>query len=646
MTDGSRIGARGGKALFPRPVLLAGVVAILTTLLLADLMPRYTPGLLRFEHALADVRTAALSDQLPSQHPHLAIVGITDQTLSEYKTRLPIDRALLARLIDAIDAAGAKVIGIDMLFFRTAPADNEDMLIAAIKRAKAKVVLAAADERLGLSQPQIDRQLGFFAQTGRPAGYVNLAVERDWVVRFKAQPAPATAYPKSFAELLVEAAGYPAGAGLRRIAWLREPGDGSDTFLTIPAEALLGATDDPLTKAAHNGLKGKIVILGGLFPDMDQHLTPMTSRTHERMPGPVVHSHIVAEAIDGRGIRQLEVDSLVLRVGLAALAGFGFLIGWRYRLKRQGILLGSLATIVILAIDTIVFWQFRIILPIVLALLAWSLASSSASTRAGGSVRAAPAHRCGLRDEIQVGSSVSPRADCGLVATMAGLSPARADLHVIESTVADIKVGSQLADRDFITIPAGRQVRVGASLRQDTDRQGTVHRHGCRAGQGPAAQRGCASLAQGSPQDRRCDGSHARSHAQHRSRGAQAAHRLLLVGRAGDDRRQRLRRAGRAGCSSSAHRTPCGARRRHRCGQLRARRGAMGGRQRQRGLARQSGAAPRRHLPHPRGDRPRRQIVLRVLQKLPADDDVLTELHRLGCKQQFEAWVREKVAKK
>ena len=47
------------------------------------------------------------------------------------------------------------------------------------------------------------------------------------------------------------------------------------------------------------------------------------------------------------------------------------LLGWRYRLKRQGIQLGSLATVVILAIDTFVFWQFRIILPIVLALLAW-----------------------------------------------------------------------------------------------------------------------------------------------------------------------------------------------------------------------------------------------------------------------------------
>ena len=363
------IGAREG--LFPRPLILAGIVAILASVLLADIMPRYAPGLLRFEHSLADTRTSALSDQLPSQHPHVAIVGITDQTLSEYKTRLPIDRALLARLVDAIDTAGAKVIGIDILFFRTAPADNEEMLIDAIRRARAKVVMAGGDERLGLSQQEMARQSAFLAQTGRPAGYVNLATERDWVVRFKAQPAAGTAYPKSFAQLLAEAAGYPVGTTLRRIAWLREPRDGSDTFLTIPAETLLGPADEPLAKAARNGLKDKVVILGGLFPDMDQHLTPMTSRTNERMPGAVVHGHIVAETIDGRGVRQIEVDSLVLRLGLAILAAFGFLIGWRYRLKRQGILLGSLATVVIIVIDTIVFLQFRIVLPSVLALLAW-----------------------------------------------------------------------------------------------------------------------------------------------------------------------------------------------------------------------------------------------------------------------------------
>jgi adenylate cyclase len=358
-------------------MLLAGVFAVLTTLLLADLMPRYAPGLLRFEHAMADFRTSFLSDRLASQHPHVAIVGISDQTLSDFKTRLPIDRHLLARLVDAIDAAGAKVIGIDILFYRTAPVDNEDMLIDAIRRAKAKVVLAAADERLGLSQPQIDRQLGFLAQAQRPAGYVNLATERDWVVRFKAQPAAGSAYPKSFSRLLAEAAGYPVTETHRRVAWLRGPRDGSDTFLTIPAEALLGSADDPLIKAARDGLKDKIVIIGGLFPDLDQHLTPLTSLTDEAMSGALVHSHIVAELVDGRSVGQLEVNSLVLRLGLVFLAGFGFLIGWRYRLKRQGILLSSLATIVILALDTFVFWQWHIILPIVLALLAWFMGEFS-----------------------------------------------------------------------------------------------------------------------------------------------------------------------------------------------------------------------------------------------------------------------------
>ncbi len=43
-------------------------------------------------------------------------------------------------------------------------------------------------------------------------------------------------------------------------------------------------------------------------------------------------------------------------------------------------------------------------------------------------------------------------------------------------------------------------------------------------------------------------------------------------------------------------------------------------------------------------DRPRRQITLRVLDRLPDDDDVLAELQRRGCSVQFAAWVRGKLA--
>ncbi|HSR80826.1 MAG TPA: hypothetical protein VLL28_08625, partial [Hyphomicrobiaceae bacterium] len=58
-----------GSSLMRRPLIWSGVFALLATLLLADLAPRYAPGLLRFEHYMGDVRTALLSDQLPSQHP-------------------------------------------------------------------------------------------------------------------------------------------------------------------------------------------------------------------------------------------------------------------------------------------------------------------------------------------------------------------------------------------------------------------------------------------------------------------------------------------------------------------------------------------------------------------------------------------------
>jgi hypothetical protein len=56
--------------------------------------------------------------------------------------------------------------------------------------------------------------------------------------------------------------------------------------------------------------------------------------------------------------------------------------------------------------------------------------------------------------------------------------------------------------------------------------------------------------------------------------------------------------------------------------------------------------------PKPDGDyeilapenRPRRQLTLRVLDRLPGEDDILPELAARECKYQFDAWVKEKMA--
>ena len=42
--------------------------------------------------------------------------------------------------------------------------------------------------------------------------------------------------------------------------------------------------------------------------------------------------------------------------------------------------------------------------------------------------------------------------------------------------------------------------------------------------------------------------------------------------------------------------------------------------------------------------RPRHQITLRVHDRLPTEDNLLIELNRFGCSAQFEAWVRGKLA--
>jgi len=367
-----------GSTLMRRPLIWSGVFALLATLLLTDLAPRYAPGLLRFEHYLGDVRTALLSDQLPSQHPSVAIVAITDDTLAGYRTYLPVDRDLLARVIEAVDAAGAKVIGLDFLF--TSPADgSEILLIEAIRRARAKVVLAAADERIGLSQVQRDKQQAFFREVDRPVGYLNLATERDSVVRFMAQPnaEDKPAYPKSFAALIAESAGFTSSQDRARIAWLRTPRDGADTFLTISAEALLRPADDPVVQVLRAGLKDKIVLVGGTLREIDTHLTPLTNRHEEKMHGVAIHAQMVAQMVDGRSIAQLETEAASLRLALAAVAALGFLVGWGFRRRRKGLFASGVVSAAIIAIDTIVFWQFRIILPLVLALAAWFLGEFS-----------------------------------------------------------------------------------------------------------------------------------------------------------------------------------------------------------------------------------------------------------------------------
>ncbi len=357
---------RGRRFPWIRVLIAAGCVLALMALFL---VPAFAPWFLRFEHWTADWRTAFFSERLSTAHPKIAVVTINDATLRDLPSS-PIDRGLLARIVKAIDAAGARAIGLDIYFLKKTDPDKDQALVDALRGARAQIVLGAIDERGELEDFQREFQTAFLARVGRPAGYLNLRHERDDVVRYAAAPMPGSAYPESFARLLAKTMAPADDEPARAISWLLPPKNGEETFRTIPAQDLF----DPSKPDAGAALKDRIVLIGGDFPFRDRHRTPLSVLTGEGVPGVMIHAQIIAGLLDpGRKISELHAKAATLL--LATLAVTGFALGWGlWQSTFIGFLAWSFATGILLAVDAVVFMELHLLLPFTLAFFAWFMA--------------------------------------------------------------------------------------------------------------------------------------------------------------------------------------------------------------------------------------------------------------------------------
>jgi adenylate cyclase len=345
---------------------LAGLaaLAVVAALMLA---PSFWPLVTRMDHWTADWRTAYFSKQLPAQHPRVAVVTITDETLRNYASS-PIDRGLLASIVQAVDRAGAAVIGLDVLFLKATEPIKDEQLIQAVRAAKAKIVLGAADTRTQLMPFQREFQTAYLSRADAPMGYVNTRHEDDDVVRYTANPGTAGDYRKSFARLLAEAAGAKSGSDTSApIPWLLPTADGVPAFLSMPAETLLGSGG----VAAGTLLKDRVVIVGGEFPFRDRHRVPLSVRTGKDMAGVFIHATVVAGLLDA-GPRLAEVSPFTVRLLLAVLSIAGIGLGLALWQTNAVTFLGhGFAVAVLMAVDVVCFTQLRLLLPFTLAVTAW-----------------------------------------------------------------------------------------------------------------------------------------------------------------------------------------------------------------------------------------------------------------------------------
>ena len=323
--------------------------------------------------------------------------------------------------------------------------------------------------------------------------------------------------------------------------------------------------------------------------------------------------------IDGRRIVQLETDSLALKLALLVVAALAFLIGWRFRFTSQGLLLGSLATIAIIAVDTFVFWKWRIILPIVLALLAWFLGEFTGR---------------------YIGRWLGPRESrsiqvvCEMTRTfhsfvllfsllLLGGRPlqtasAQGQIYVIESTTAAVKVGTAFALDDRITVPAGASIRVVMPSGKTQTIKGPYSDAVADLAQGPEGQRRGHGLDQDPHADGRLEREHAGRDAQRAGAGA--------ARRASPGPPYRSRSTARS-ASRNAPSWSCDGARRQRAERFIV----VDMKTEQRGEVEfapgsETAPWPAGVAPRPDGDyallapenRPRRQVTLRVLDAFPA----------------------------
>ena len=245
---------------------------------------------------LAPSPETAVSDQI-------VVVAITEETLAGFPYRSPIDRAFLAGLIERLDAAGARAIGLDILIDQPSDPQKDSRFFQALDASATPVVLALATRDDGLT----DRQADYVARAiaPRPAGLIALARDEiDGVLRHLPGARPGMA---TFAQVLADAGPeMPSG----RILYSRAINDASP-FPVYPAHLVAQLPDD--------WFAGKTVLIGTDLPTIDRHPTPMTTLDGSAagtLPGVVIHAHILAQALAGLSLRPLSP----LAVGIAILA--------------------------------------------------------------------------------------------------------------------------------------------------------------------------------------------------------------------------------------------------------------------------------------------------------------------------------------
>ena len=254
----------------------------------------------------------------PARPPsdRIVIIGITEDTLGRLPYRSPLDRGVLARLIDTLAKQEVRAIGLDVIIDQPTEPEKDLALARAIDGAPVPVVLAAISPDTSILAER-RRYLDTFLRNRR-YGYSNLAREAlDSTIRIHIPRNRAGEL--SFAAALAEAAGVPPPDRPFRIDW-RPAAAGASPFPIYPMHLV------PALPAGW--LRGKVVLVGSLVPGEDEHRTPISIFARPSY-GVEIHAQALSQILDGRAadtvspwlLRGVVATAAVVGMALAAAGG-------------------------------------------------------------------------------------------------------------------------------------------------------------------------------------------------------------------------------------------------------------------------------------------------------------------------------------
>ncbi|WP_188908704.1 CHASE2 domain-containing protein [Aureimonas endophytica] len=294
------------------------------------------PPFREIESRIFDVLSTSWPPAVASGGPNdTVIVAIDEPSFSEIGMRWPWPRSLHADLVRSLRAAGAKAIGLDLIFAEPSEADEDFALAASL----GPDVVLAADRSL-IETPQMSQlvrtePLAALLTGGARVGFATLPLDADGTLR--RLPAESDAFARALLRIIDQsAADRPARAETLLVQAL-------GPARTIPTVSYYQALD-PAAFLPPDMFKDKLVLVGRSLQSAvsaesggpDSFATPFTLRSGALVPGVEVHATIIETLRRDLVIAAASPALAAATIAFAALLGFA--CAWRPTDRWTGVL--------------------------------------------------------------------------------------------------------------------------------------------------------------------------------------------------------------------------------------------------------------------------------------------------------------------